>query len=109
MQRRDFIKHGGIAGVLAAASAPALAQGQPTVKWRLASSYPKTLDTLIGAVELVSKRVAELTSGRFQIQVFGPGEIVPALQVLDAVQNNTVECGHSASYFYIGKNPAFGF
>ena len=109
MQRREFLKHGGVAGVLAAASAPALAQAQPTVKWRLASSYPKTLDTLIGAVDLVSKRVAELTGGKFQIQVFGPGEIVPALQVLDAVQNNTVECGHSASYFYIGKNPAFGF
>jgi hypothetical protein len=108
MQRRDFIKHGGIAGVLAAGSAPAFAQNTP-VKWRLASSYPKTLDTLIGAVEMVSKRVSELTANRFQIQVFGPGEIVPALQVFDAVQNGTVEAGHTASYFYIGKNPAFGF
>ena len=108
MERRDFLRHGGIAGVLAAASAPAFAQNQ-TVKWRLASSYPKTLDTLIGAVELAAKRVGEITSGRFQIQVFGPGEIVPALQIFDAVQNGTVECGQSASYFYIGKNPAFGF
>ncbi|HEX4326839.1 MAG TPA: TRAP transporter substrate-binding protein [Burkholderiales bacterium] len=108
MQRRDFIKHGGIAGVLAAGSAPAFAQNTP-IKWRLASSYPKTLDTLIGAVERVSKTVGELTNNRFQIQVFGPGEIVPALQVFDAVQNGTVEAGHTASYFYIGKNPAFGF
>ncbi|MDB5804697.1 MAG: transporter substrate-binding protein [Betaproteobacteria bacterium] len=108
MQRRQFIQHGGIAGILAAGSAPAFAQNAP-VKWRLASSYPKTLDTLIGAVERASRTVAELTNNRFQIQVFGPGEIVPALQVLDAVQNGTVEAGHSASYFYIGKDPAFGF
>ena len=109
LKRRDFLAKGGIIGALGAASAPALAQALPEVKWRLASSYPKTLDTLIGAVEMVSRRVAELTSNKFQIRVFGPGEIVPALQVLDAVQNGTVECGHSASYFYIGKNPAFGF
>lgn len=109
MKRRDFISKGGIAGVLAAASAPAAAQAQPVVKWRLASSYPKTLDTLIGACDLMSRRVAELTGNKFQIQVFGPGEIVPALQVFDAVQNGTVECGQTASYFYIGKNPAFGF
>ena len=111
MQRRKFLQQGAIGAVLASATATALAlaQGAPEVRWRLASSYPKNLDTLIGAVDLVSRRVAELTSNKFQIKVFGPGEIVPALQVLDAVQNATVECGQTASYFYIGKNPAFGF
>lgn len=109
MDRRQFVTRGGIAAALTASAAPAIAQSLPEVRWRLASSYPKNLDTLIGAVDLVARRVAELTSNRFQIKVFGPGEIVPALQVLDAVQNSTVECGQSASYFYIGKNPAFGF
>ena len=109
MKRRKFLQQGGIGAVLAAGAAPAIAQSMPEVRWRLASSYPKNLDTLIGAVDLVSRRVAELTGNKFQIKVFGPGEIVPALQVLDAVQNATVECGQSASYFYIGKNPAFGF
>ena len=61
MKRREFIKHGGIAGVLAAGTAPAFAQGQE-IKWRMTSSFPKSLDTLYGANEQVSKRVAELTA-----------------------------------------------
>jgi TRAP-type mannitol/chloroaromatic compound transport system substrate-binding protein len=73
VERRDFLTHGGIAGVLAAASAPALAQALPQVKWRLASSYPKTLDTLIGACDLVSRRVAELTGNKFQNPGVRPG------------------------------------
>jgi TRAP-type mannitol/chloroaromatic compound transport system substrate-binding protein len=75
----------------------------------LASSFPKTLDALYGAADLFSKRVAALTGNRFHIRVHGPDEIVPSLQVLDAVQNGTVECGHTASYYYVGKNPAFAF
>jgi len=109
MQRRDFIKQGGIAGILAAGAAPALAQGQPTVKWRLTSSYPRSLDTLVGAAENIAKRVADATGNRFQIQVFAAGEIVPGLQVLDAVQNATVECGQTIMYYYVGKNPALTF
>jgi len=109
MQRRDFIKHGGIAGVLAASSAPAFAQGAPEVKWRLTSSFPKSLDTIYGAAEQMAKRVAEATDNKFQIHVFAAGEIVPGLQVLDAVQNGTVEMGHTVSYYYFGKDPSFAF
>jgi TRAP-type mannitol/chloroaromatic compound transport system substrate-binding protein len=109
MQRRDFIKHGGIAGVLAAGAAPAFAQSTPEVKWRLTSSFPKSLDTIYGAAEQMSKRVAAATDNKFQIQVFAAGEIVPGLQVLDAVQNGTVEMGHTVSYYYFGKDPAFAF
>jgi TRAP-type mannitol/chloroaromatic compound transport system substrate-binding protein len=65
------------------------------------------LDTLYGAAELVARRVGELTDGKFQIRSFAAGEIVPALQVLDAVQAGTVECGHTATYYYYGKDPAF--
>ncbi|MDB5805532.1 MAG: dicarboxylate transporter-DctP subunit [Betaproteobacteria bacterium] len=109
MQRRDFIKHGGIAGVLAASSAPAFAQSAPEIKWRLTSSFPKSLDTIYGAAEQMAKRVAEATDNKFQIHVFAAGEIVPGLQVLDAVQNGTVEMGHTVSYYYFGKDPAFAF
>ncbi|MGH6623626.1 MAG: twin-arginine translocation signal domain-containing protein, partial [Burkholderiaceae bacterium] len=111
MQRRSFLKRAGSAGVAAAAvAAPAIAQtGAPEVRWRLASSFPKLLDTLYGSSEFMAKRISDATGGKFQIRVFAPGEIVPALQVLDAVQQGTVECGFSASYYYIGKNSAFAF
>ena len=110
MDRRKFLASAGV-GVAAASTlaAPAIAQSAPEVKWRLASSFPKSLDTLFGGAELISKRVAAATDGKFQIGTFAGGEIVPALQVLDAVQNSTVELGHTASYYYFGKDPTFSF
>src|SRR5881394_810519 len=111
MQRRKFINSAGagMAGILAAGVAPAFAQGSPEIKWRCASSFPKSLDTIYGAAEVMSKRVAAATGNKFQIQVFAAGEIVPGLQVLDAVQAGTVQCGHTAPYYYFGKDPAFAF
>jgi TRAP-type mannitol/chloroaromatic compound transport system substrate-binding protein len=108
MERRSFLKNTGLAGILAAGTAPAFAQ-TPTVKWRCASSFPKSLDTIYAAAETTAKSVSESTGGRFQIQVFAAGEIVPGLQVADAVQNGTVECGHTAPYYYVGKDPTFAF
>ena len=93
----------------ATVAAPAIAQSQPSIQWRLAASWPKSLDTLYGGAELVAKRVGELTDGKFQIRAFAAGEIVPALQVLDAVQAGTVEMGHTAPYYYFGKDPTFAF
>jgi TRAP-type mannitol/chloroaromatic compound transport system substrate-binding protein len=110
MKRRTFLTTAGAAGAGVAAStiaAPAIAQSQPEIKWRCASSFPKSLDTIFGAAEIVAKRVAEITDNKFQIRVFAGGEIVPGLQVLDAVQNETVECGHTVSYYYWGKDPTF--
>jgi TRAP-type mannitol/chloroaromatic compound transport system substrate-binding protein len=111
MQRRSFLKKTLAGAAAGAVAAPAIAQtsAQPTVNWRMAASWPKSLDTLFGGAELVGKRVAEITDNKFQIRVFAAGEIVPALQVLDAVQAGTVECGHTASYYYFGKDPAFAF
>ncbi|WP_374487825.1 TRAP transporter substrate-binding protein [Zoogloea sp.] len=107
MERRSFIKQAsaGVAG--AAVAAPALASDLPTIKWRLASSFPKSLDTIFGAAEVVSKRVAAATGGKFQIQVFSAGEIVPGPGVLDAVKDGTVEVGHTCSYYFVGKDPTF--
>ena len=107
MRRREFIKHGGLAGVLAAGAAPAFAQSQPEVKWRLTSSFPKSLDTIYGAAEEVAKKVAAATDNKFLVRVFSAGEIVPGLQALDAVQNATVEMCHTVSYYYFGKDPTF--
>ena len=97
------------AGVAAAASfpKPAIAQGLPELKWRLTSSFPKSLDTIFGAGELFAKTVYEMTDGKFQIQVFAAGEIVPGLQALDAVSNDTVEACHTVSYYFVGKDPTF--
>jgi hypothetical protein len=110
MERRSFLKQAGAGLAVGAVAAPAIGQGtQPEVKWRLASSFPKSLDTIFGGAEVISKRVSAATNGKFQIQVFAAGEIVPGLQVLDAVQNATVQCCHTAPYYFFGKDPLFAF
>jgi TRAP-type mannitol/chloroaromatic compound transport system substrate-binding protein len=111
MERRKFLTGAGAGLAAGAAVMPTLSRAQaaalPEIKWRLASSFSKSLDTIYGASEYLAKRVAACTGGKFQIQVFAGGEIVPGLQVLDAVQNGTVNCGHTAPYYYSGKDPAF--
>jgi TRAP-type mannitol/chloroaromatic compound transport system substrate-binding protein len=110
MQRRSFIQKATVgATATAALAAPAIISAQPQVRWRIASSFPKSLDTIYGAAEVVAKRVTAITGGRFQVTVHAAGELVPPLQVLDAVQNGTVEAGHTAMYYYFGKNPAWAF
>lgn len=109
MERRSFLKKAAAGASVGAVAAPALAQSQPTFNWRLASSFPKSLDTLFGSAEIFTKRVAELTGGKLNIRVFAGGEIVPPLQVVDAVQAGTVEMGHTAPYYYFGKDPTFAF
>ena len=109
MKRREFLKAAGAGLTASAVAAPAIAQSMPELKWRLTASWPKSLDTLYGGCEYFAKRIAEITDNRFQIQVFAAGEIVPGLQVLDAVQNATVEMGNTALYYYWGKDPAFTF
>jgi TRAP-type mannitol/chloroaromatic compound transport system substrate-binding protein len=109
MQRREFLKTAGTGLAMSAIAAPAIAQSMPELKWRLTASWPKSLDTLYGGCEYFARRIAEITDNRFQIQVFAAGEIVPGLQVLDAVQNGTVQMGNTALYYYWGKDPAFTF
>ena len=109
MKRREFLKVGGVGLAASTVAAPAIAQSMPEVKWRYVASWPKALDTLYGGCEYFAKRVAEITDNKFQIQSFASGELVPGLQVLDAVSNGTVEMGNTALYYYWGKNPAFTF
>ena len=121
IRRRDFLKKAGTgaAGVAAlGACGGEAAEGGgaqaggidgPRVNWRLATSFPPSLDLLHGAGVRVARRVSELTGGRFTMRVYAAGEIVPALQVMDAVMQGTVQCGVSPGYYYIGKNPALAF
>jgi TRAP-type mannitol/chloroaromatic compound transport system substrate-binding protein len=107
MKRRQFLQAAGLAAAATAVAKPAIAQSMPEIKWRLTSSFPKSLDTIYGASEAFAKAVAEATDNKFQIQVFAAGEIVPGLAAADAVQTGTVEMCGTASYYYFGKDPTF--
>ena len=106
MDRRSIIKHAGIAGVLAAGAAPAV-HAQAAIRWRLASSFPKALDTIYGAAEVFAQKVGDMTGGKFSISVHPGGELMPAFGVVDGVQQGTVEAAHTAPYYFHGKNEAF--
>ncbi len=116
MKRRTFMKRaaaGTAAGVLAgcggAPDGAAAVQTQPRVTWQLVSSFPRSLDTIFGVADVLAARLAALTDDRFRLRVFPAGEIVPFDQVLESVQKGTVQMGHAASYYFIGKNPALAF
>ena len=121
MQRRNLIK----AGALSAATATLAACGQgspqtagetpnpsptlPFIRWRMATSWPKSLDIVFGTADQICRRVGEMTDGRFAITPYAAGEIVPGLDVLEAVRSQEVECGHTAAYYYVEQNPALAF
>jgi TRAP-type mannitol/chloroaromatic compound transport system substrate-binding protein len=107
MDRRSVIKHAGIAGVLAAGAAPAAHAQAATIRWRLASSFPKSLDTIFGAADTFAKKVNEMSGGKFTISTHAAGELMPAFGVVDGVQNGTVECAHTAPYYFFGKDETF--
>ncbi len=120
MQRRTLIRSAATAASTAGAASllascrirradSSATSALPSVRWRMATSWPHSLDTIFGGAETISRRLAELSDGRFRIQPYAAGELVPGLEVLDAVQNGSVECGHTASYYYLGKNPALAF
>jgi TRAP-type mannitol/chloroaromatic compound transport system substrate-binding protein len=107
MERRSFVHGAGLAGILAAGVAPAVVHAQANIRWRLASSFPKALDTIFGAAEVFAKQVGVMSGGKFEISVAAPGEIVPAFGVVDAVQAATVQMCHTAPYYFFGKDPSF--
>jgi TRAP-type mannitol/chloroaromatic compound transport system substrate-binding protein len=107
MKRRNFLTTAAIGAAAGTLAAPALAQTQPKVAWRLTSGFPKSLDTIFGAADVFAAAVKEATDGNFEVQVFPAGEIVPMPEATDAVANGVVEMAHTASYYYWGKEPAF--
>ncbi|NQW81994.1 MAG: ABC transporter substrate-binding protein, partial [Polaromonas sp.] len=108
MDRRSIIKNAGIAGILAAGVAPAV-HAQAAVRWRLSSSFPKSLDTIFGSAEMLSKTVKALSGGKFEISVHPAGELMPAFGVVDALQGDTIEMAQTAAYYFTGKSPIFAF
>ncbi len=106
MDRRTALHHAGLAGVLSAGLAPAV-HAQAAVRWRLASSFPRSLDTIFGGAGVFSRAVQELSGGRLTVVVHPAGDLMPAFDVLDAVQNGTVEMAHTAPYYFYDRNPAF--
>ena len=107
MERRSFVRSAGLAGVLAAGAAPAIVHAQATIRWRLASSFPKSLDSIYGASETMSKFVKDMTGGKFEISTHAAGELMPAFGVVDGVQQATIEMAHTAPYYFFGKDPTF--
>ncbi|MBP2234593.1 TRAP-type mannitol/chloroaromatic compound transport system substrate-binding protein [Sinorhizobium kostiense] len=111
LNRRNFLSKGVLAGVATAAgstlAAPAIAEELPTLRWRLTSGFPNNLDTIYGGAVVMAETLSKITQGKFQIQVFQAGEIVPGPQALDAVNANTVEIAHTCGYYFTGKDPTF--
>jgi TRAP-type mannitol/chloroaromatic compound transport system substrate-binding protein len=112
MDRRSFITKAGFAGAGAAAAAttlaaPAIAQSSPKITWRIASSFPKSLETIYGGAPDLAKMMSEATDGNFTLQPFAAGEIVPGLQAMDAASSGTVEVAHTVGYYYVGKDPTW--
>jgi TRAP-type mannitol/chloroaromatic compound transport system substrate-binding protein len=107
MERRSLIRQAGLVGVLAAGAAPAIVHAQAALRWRLASSFPKSLDTIYGAAETFAKKVSEMSGGKFTISVHAAGELMPPFGVVDGVQNGTIEIAHTAPYYFFGKDPTF--
>jgi len=106
MDRRSALKHAGIAGVLAAGVAPAV-NAQQAIRWRLASSFPKSLDTIYGAAEVFSNQVKAMSGGKFEISVHAAGELMPAFGVVDGVQQGSIEMAHTVGYYFFGKQECF--
>ena len=106
MDRRSIIRNVGIAGVLAAGVAPAV-HAQAAIRWRLASSFPKSLDTLFGGAEVFAKAVRAMSGGKFEISTHAAGELMPAFGVVDGVQQGSIEMAQTAPYYFFGKDEAF--
>ncbi|MEQ6887127.1 TRAP transporter substrate-binding protein [Halomonas sp. CS7] len=110
MQRRQFIKTLGV-GAAAGATAPfiATASAQETITWDMVTSWPKNFPALGTGANDFAARIERMSGGRMKIRVHGAGELVPALEVFDAVGEGTAELGHSASYYWRGKTLAAQF
>lgn len=109
MKRREFLRTGAATALAVPIAAPAIAQSAPEIKWRMTSSFPKSLDTIFGAGQLLGRYVAEATDNKFRIDAFQPGELVHSQQALDAVSSGSVDCAHTPTYFYLSKDPTLAF
>ncbi|MBE9155305.1 TRAP transporter substrate-binding protein [Nodosilinea sp. LEGE 06152] len=85
------------------------AEGLPRIDWQMATSWPAALDTILGGAQTFADRVSAMSGGQFTISPRSAGEIAPPLEVLNVVSQGAVPCGHTASYYYVGRSPVMGF
>ena len=125
MERRKFLTQAGLGAISATALGACRSQSpkprisrantartelsQPSIRWRMATSWPKSLQILFEAADLLCQKVNTMTNGRFVITPYAAGELTDGLKVLQAVQDHTVECGHTASYYYLDYDSALAF
>src|SRR4051812_23324046 len=112
LKRRQFLQAAVTtvaAGAAGTVAAPAIAQPQPEIRWRMTSSFPRVLDNIYGTAQTFAKYMAEATDNKFQVQTFSAGELVPGLQALDAVSTGSIESCQTPLNFYIGKDPTLSF
>jgi TRAP-type mannitol/chloroaromatic compound transport system substrate-binding protein len=109
VRRRQFLRAGAASALaVPALAAPAVAQSAPEIKWRMTSSFPKSLDTIFGTAQALCRFVAEATDGRFQILPHAAGELTASRQALGAVASGAIECAHTPLFFYAAKDPVLG-
>lgn len=118
MKRRNFVAAAGAATLLGACGqtkdcatgeAEASTQTQEVIKWTMVTTWPPGFQGLGTSAEYLAEQINKLSNGRMEVKVYGAGELVPALQVFDAVSSGSVEMGHGAAYYWKGKLPAASF
>ncbi|MGV6808715.1 MAG: TRAP transporter substrate-binding protein [bacterium] len=126
MKRREFLGKVGLgAGALATASVLTACGGddcettsnsgtgsngsQKTIKWKMVTAWPKNFPGLGTGANNLAEKIKQLSGGRIEVKVYGAGELVPALEIFDAVSKGTAQMGHGAAYYWKGKNEAFQF
>ncbi len=120
MERRQFLKMASM-GALGAAALAACSSGDadvdeaaadeslPELEWDIATSWPAVLPTIFGGAERIADRVAAMTGGKFMMTAQPAGEVVPALEILQNIETNSIDSGHTAGYYYIGLSPVTAF
>jgi len=107
MDRRSFIRTSAVGAVAATLAAPAIAQGGQT--WRMVTTWPRNFPGLGVGAQRLADRITAATDGELTIQVFTAGEMVPALQSLDAVIDGSAEMSHGAAYYWQNKSVGLSF
>lgn len=110
MKRRDFLKKAGVVAASASLSPLMFANAQAgKLKFGMVTSWPTSLNTIYGGALNTAKFLSEITDGEVEVEVFPAGAQVGGLEVYDAVSSGAFEMGHTASYYYVGKDPAQAF
>jgi TRAP-type mannitol/chloroaromatic compound transport system substrate-binding protein len=110
MKRREFLKYGAAsAASLGLTQSIAQSADLPELEWDMATSWPTSLDTIFGGAQVLAERVSAITAGKFRLNPRAAGEVAPGTEVLNVVEQGAVPCGHTASYYYVGRSPVMAF